>query len=90
MFGKALINAYLLGNSNPKDDVHSQPHNHFCMKHYKKTIVFHCFFFFIFFFTLTGAMRKSALERLRCGTREKEVERKAEAFRKEHIEKKIA
>ncbi len=32
MFGKAFIDAYLLGVINPKGYVHSHPHNHFCMK----------------------------------------------------------
>jgi hypothetical protein len=38
MFGKALIDAYLLGVFNPKGYVHSQPHSHFCMKEYKKPL----------------------------------------------------
>ncbi len=32
VFGKALIDAYLLRVFNPKANVHSQPHSHFCMK----------------------------------------------------------
>ncbi len=32
LFGKALIDVYLLGVSNPKGCVHSQPQNHFYMK----------------------------------------------------------
>jgi hypothetical protein len=31
-FGKAFIDVYLLGVSNPKGHVHSQPQSHFCMK----------------------------------------------------------
>jgi hypothetical protein len=88
MFGKAFINAYLLGISNPKGHVYSQPHNHFCMKQYKKSSHFSfCLFIFIFFFILTRAMSESVLERLRWEAREKEVEKKVEAFRMEHIEK---
>jgi hypothetical protein len=47
-------------------------------------------FVFIFFFILVGATSESALERLRWEAREKEVERKVKAFRREHIEKKRA
>jgi hypothetical protein len=66
VFGKALIDAYLLGVSNPKGYVHSQPHNHFCMKQYKELSRFSfCLFVFIFFFILTSTMNESALERLR-------------------------
>jgi hypothetical protein len=43
-----------------------------------------CFHFFI----LIGAMNESTLERLRWKTKEKEVDEKVEAFRKEQIEKK--
>jgi len=32
MFGKTLIDAYLLGVFNPKGYVRAQPQNHFCMK----------------------------------------------------------
>ncbi len=32
MFRKALIDVYLLGVSNPKGCVHSQPHKHFYLK----------------------------------------------------------
>jgi hypothetical protein len=35
-----------------------------------------------------GAMNESALERLRQEVKEKEVEKKTEAFKREHIEKK--
>jgi hypothetical protein len=66
VFGKALIDVYLLGVSNPKGYVHSQPQSHFCMKQYKRPLRFSLYFFiFIFFFILTRAFNESALERLR-------------------------
>jgi sensor domain CHASE-containing protein len=89
VFGKALINVYLLGVSNPKGCVHSQPQNHFYMKQYKEPSHFSlCLFIFIFFFILVGAMSESVLKRLRQKAR-KEVERKVEALRREQIEKEI-
>jgi hypothetical protein len=55
VFGKALIDVYLLGVSNPKGRVHSHPHNHFYMKQYKElSHSSFCLFVFIFFFMLTG------------------------------------
>ncbi len=58
------------------------------MKQYKEPLrISFCFFIFIFFFILVGAMSESALNRLR-EVKEKEVEREVEIFRKEHIEKK--
>jgi hypothetical protein len=84
VFGKAFTNAYLLGVSNLKGYVPSWPHNHFCMKQYKELSRFSFYLFaFIFFFILTRAMSESALERLRRKARKKEVEKKAEVFRKE-------
>jgi hypothetical protein len=66
MFKKALIDAYLLGVSNPKGCVHSQPHRHFYLKHSKKPLCFSfCHFFYSYFFILIGAMSESTLERLR-------------------------
>jgi CHASE3 domain sensor protein len=51
------------------------------MKQYKKLLHFSlCFFIFILFFILVGAMSEIALESLRKETREKEVERKIEAL----------
>jgi hypothetical protein len=84
VFGKALIDVYLLGVSNPKGRVHSHPHNHFYMKQYKESSrSSFCIFIFIFFFMLTGDMSESVLERLRQEAKDKEVERKVEAFRRE-------
>ncbi len=61
------------------------------MKQYKESSHFSfCFFIFIFFFILAGAMKESVLERLRKEVRGKEVERKVEVFKKEQIEKKRA
>ncbi len=91
VFRKAIINAYLVGVSNPKGYVYSQPQSHFCMKQYKNLSCFSfCLFIFIFFFILARAMSESALKRLWWEAREKEVEMKAEAFRKKKIEKEIA
>jgi hypothetical protein len=61
------------------------------MKQYKEPSHFSlCLFIFIFFFILARAMSESVLKRLRQEAREKEVERKTKAFRREYIEKKIA
>jgi hypothetical protein len=66
VYGKALIDVYLLGVFNPKGCVHSQPHSHFYMKQYKELLhSSFCLFVFIFFFILTRAMSESALERPR-------------------------
>ncbi len=89
MFRKALIDVYLLRILNPKDYVHSQPQRHFYLKQY--SCVSHSIFsFFTQFFILIGAMSESVLERLRQEVKEKEVERKVKAFRKEHIQKERA
>jgi hypothetical protein len=83
VFGKALIDVYLLGVFNPKGRVHSHPHSHFYMKQYKESSrSSFCLFVIIFFFILTGDMSESVLERLRQKARDKEVERKVEAFKK--------
>jgi hypothetical protein len=90
VFGKALIDVYLLGVFNCKSCVHSQPQSLFYMNQYKElSHSSFCLFFFIFFFILIGAMSESALERLRTKVRKKDVERKVETFRREQIEKKI-
>jgi hypothetical protein len=70
VFGKALIDAYLLGVSNPKGYVHSQPQSHFCMKQYKEPLCFSFYFFvFIFFFNerkrLKGKLKLLGRNRLR-------------------------
>jgi len=54
------------------------------MKQYKEPSHFSlCLFIFIFFFILARAMSESVLKRLRQEAREKEVERKTKAFRRE-------
>ncbi len=86
MFGKAVIDVYLLGVSNLKGHAHSQPHSHFYMKRYKESShSSFCFFVLIFFFILIGDMSESVLERLRQEARDKEVEIKVEVFRREQI-----
>ncbi len=87
MFRKALIDVYLLGVSNPKGCVHSQPQIHFYLKQHKELLCFSFYLFIFTYFILIRAMSESVLKRLRRDAREKEVERKAKAFRREQIEK---
>jgi hypothetical protein len=86
VFGKAFIEIYLFGVSNPKGYVHSQPQSHFYMKKLSRSSF--CFFVFIFFFIFVRAMSESALKRLRQEAREKEVEKKVQVSRSEQIQKK--
>jgi hypothetical protein len=51
VFGTTLIDAYLLGVSNLKGCVHSQPQSHFCMKQYKKSSRSSLYIFFFIFFS---------------------------------------
>jgi hypothetical protein len=89
MFGKALIDVYLLGVCNPKGCVHSQPQSHFYLKEYKEPLRFlFCLYLFIFFFILTRVMKESALKRLRQEAREKEVERKPKVLEGNKLRKK--
>jgi hypothetical protein len=86
MFRKAFIDVYLLGISNLKGCVHSQPQKHFYLKQYKESPRFSlCLFIFTYFFILIGVMNESALERQKS-KREGGWER-SWSFRKEQIEK---
>jgi len=87
MCRKALIDVYLLGVSNPKGYVHSQPQTHFKLKQYKEPPCFSFFLFIFIYFILIRAMSESALERLKQEAKEKEVEIIAKVFRREQIEK---
>ncbi len=62
----------------------------FTWNNIKNRHIFHFVILFSFSFILARAMSENVLERLRREAKEKEVQRKVEAFRREQIEKKRA
>jgi len=57
MFSKAPIDIHILGVSNPKGCVHSQPHSHFQLKQFKELLQLSlCIFIFAYFFVLIKVM----------------------------------
>jgi hypothetical protein len=88
MFRNAFINVYLLRVSNLKGCVHSQPQIHFYLKQYKELPCFSLSFCFHLPLHLDKGHEWEHFKDVKKEIKEKEVERKVEAFRREHIEKK--
>ncbi len=89
-FSEALIDVYIVEVSNSKGRIYSQPYNSYQLKQYRiSSQPLFCLFILVYFFILLKAISESALEKLRQETKEKELERKVEAFKREQIKEKM-